>query len=74
MTQIVQPPVSSGTGAVDNGCRPARLPLDTLLCTLEQPISLTREQFVAQCIVQLLYWIMGQSPLCEIQFDSLSLT
>lgn len=44
-----------------NGCCLACPALDTVLCTLEQPISFTREQFATRCIVQLLYGIMGQS-------------
>lgn len=76
-TKTAQPREVSGylqkTEDMDNGCCLACLPLDIVACTLEQPISFTREQFVARCIVQLVYGIMGQSTLCEIQFDSFSL-
>lgn len=71
--RLFKPTTLQKTENMDNDCCLACLFLDTVACTLEQPISFTREQFVAHCIVQLVYGIMGQSTLCEIRFDSFPL-
>lgn len=57
-----------------NGCCLDCHPLDTIACTVEQPISFTSEQFVAQRIVQLVFGIMGQSALWNTVWQLSSLT